>query len=138
MVEIRAVKHNTVLAVEVSDSTGDLTALFYGRSRIPGLMCGGKVRLRGQVGIKNGEPVMINPAYELLVPYTGKPAKDGKKPKGRAKTGRRRARGQGAYTAGNSSSYAGLIMTGCPSLMPTEPRNRTRAPHTMPGMCERP
>jgi hypothetical protein len=72
VVEIRAVKHNTVLAVEVSDSTGDLTALFYGRSRIPGLMCGGKVRLRGQVGIKNGEPVMINPAYELLIPGTDK------------------------------------------------------------------
>jgi len=72
VVEIRAVKHNTVLAVEVSDSTGDLTALFYGRSRIPGLMCGGKVRLRGQVGIKNGEPVMINPAYELLIPGTEK------------------------------------------------------------------
>jgi hypothetical protein len=72
VVEIRAVKHNTVLAVEVSDSTGDLTALFYGRSRIPGLMCGGKVRLRGQVGIKNGEPVMINPAYELLIPGSGK------------------------------------------------------------------
>jgi hypothetical protein len=42
------------------------------------------------------------------------------------------------YRAGNSSSYAGLIITGWPSLIPTEPRNRTRAPHTMPGMCERP
>jgi hypothetical protein len=72
VVEIRAVKHNTVLAVEVSDSTGDLTALFYGRSKIPGLMCGGKVRLRGQVGIKNGGPVMINPAYELLIPGADK------------------------------------------------------------------
>ena len=27
--------------------TGDLTALFYGRSRIPGRMCGSRVRLRG-------------------------------------------------------------------------------------------
>ena len=71
VVEIRPVEHNTVLAVEISDSTGDLTALFYGRSRIPGLMCGGKVRLRGQVGIKDGEPVMVNPAYELLIPGTG-------------------------------------------------------------------
>ncbi len=73
VVEIRPVEHNTVLAVEISDSTGDLTALFYGRSRIPGLMCGGKVRLRGQVGIKDGGPVMVNPAYELLIPGgTGK------------------------------------------------------------------
>jgi amino acid transporter len=71
VVEIRPVEHNTVLAVEISDSTGDLTALFYGRSRIPGLMCGGKVRLRGQVGIKDGGRVMVNPAYELLIPGSG-------------------------------------------------------------------
>jgi amino acid transporter len=68
VLEIRSVERNSVLACEISDSTGDLTALFYGRSRIPGLMCGAKVRLRGPVGIKNGAPVMANPAYELVVP----------------------------------------------------------------------
>ena len=78
VVEIRSVERNSVLACEISDSTGDLTALFYGRSRIPGLMCGSRVRLRGPVGIKGGAPVMVNPAYELIVPYTsGKPAGDG-------------------------------------------------------------
>jgi amino acid transporter len=80
VVEVRSVERNSVLAAEIADSTGDLTALFYGRSRIPGLMCGSRVRFRGPVGMKDGAPVMINPAYELLVPYTGKPAKDGKKP----------------------------------------------------------
>ncbi len=35
-VEIRPVERNSVLAVDVADSTGDLTALFYGRSHIPG------------------------------------------------------------------------------------------------------
>jgi len=70
VVEIRSVERNSVLACEISDSTGDLTALFYGRSRIPGLMCGSRVRLRGPVGIKNGLPVMINPAYELIVPHS--------------------------------------------------------------------
>jgi amino acid transporter len=65
-VEIRPVEHNTVLACDVEDSTGQLTALFYGRSNIPGLRPGSKVRLRGQVGIRDGRPVMINPAYELL------------------------------------------------------------------------
>jgi amino acid transporter len=76
VVEVRSVEQNSVLAAEVSDSTGDLTALFYGRSHIAGLMCGARVRFRGAVGIKNGAPVMINPAYELLVPYTtGKPPK---------------------------------------------------------------
>jgi len=66
VVEIRSVQSNSVLACELSDSTGDLTALFYGRSKIAGLMCGSRVRLRGQVGIKEGDPVMVNPAYELM------------------------------------------------------------------------
>ena len=79
VVEVRSVERNSVLAAEIADSTGDLTALFYGRSRIPGLMCGSRVRFRGVVGLKDGAPVMINPAYELMVPYTsGKSAKDGK------------------------------------------------------------
>jgi RecG-like helicase len=67
-VEIRPVERNSVLAAEISDATGDLTALFYGRSHIPGLICGARVRFRGAVGIRNGHPVMTNPAYELLAP----------------------------------------------------------------------
>jgi hypothetical protein len=92
VVEVRSVERNSVLAAEIADSTGDLTALFYGRSRIPGLMCGSRVRFRGAVGIKDGAPVMINPAYELLVPYSaGKPAKDAKpgKPPKPPKDGRK-------------------------------------------------
>ena len=67
-VEIRPVERNSVLAAEIADSTGDLTALFYGRSHIPGIICGARVRFRGPVGIRDGRPVMINPAYELLFP----------------------------------------------------------------------
>jgi len=67
-VEIRPVEHNTVLAAEIADSTGQLTALFYGRSHIPGVECGARVRFRGQVGMRSGGPVMINPAYELVAP----------------------------------------------------------------------
>ena len=78
VVEVRSVERNSVLVAEISDSTGDLTAMFYGRSRIPGLMCGARVRFRGPVGIKGGAPVMINPAYELIVPQTSaKPKGDG-------------------------------------------------------------
>jgi amino acid transporter len=73
VLEIRPVEQNSVLVAEISDSTGDLTAMFYGRSKIPGLMCGSKVRFRGSVGIRDGAPVMVNPAYELLVP--GAPGK---------------------------------------------------------------
>jgi len=80
VVEIRSVEQNSVLACEISDSTGDLTALFYGRSRIAGLMCGSRVRFRGPAGIKAGAPVMVNPAYELIVPHAaGEPGADGDK-----------------------------------------------------------
>jgi hypothetical protein len=71
-VEIRPVQHNTVLACDVADSTGELTALFYGRSNIPGLRPGSKIRLRGPVGIRENTPVMINPAYELLAQSDGR------------------------------------------------------------------
>ncbi len=67
-VEIRPVERNSVLAAEITDSTGNLTALFYGRSHIPGIVCGARIRFRGPVGIRDGSPVMINPAYELLFP----------------------------------------------------------------------
>jgi RecG-like helicase len=63
---IRPVEQNSVLAVEVADETGTLTALFYGRKHIPGVECGGRLRLSGTVGIRNGRPVMINPVYELF------------------------------------------------------------------------
>jgi amino acid transporter len=70
-VEIRPVEANTVLACEIVDATGQLTALFYGRSHIPGLDPGAKVRFTGQVGIRDDQAVMINPAYELLAPGEG-------------------------------------------------------------------
>jgi hypothetical protein len=70
LVEIRSVEQNSVLACEISDATGDLTALFYGRSHIAGLMAGSRVRFKGPAGIKHRAPVMVNPAYELIVPPT--------------------------------------------------------------------
>ncbi len=63
---IRPVEQNSVLACEISDETGSLTALFYGRKQIPGVDCGSRIRLQGSVGIREGRPVMINPIYELL------------------------------------------------------------------------
>jgi RecG-like helicase len=66
VVEIRPVERNSVLAVEINDSTGNLTAMFYGRSHIPGLLCGARVRFTGSARIRGGQPVMINPAYELV------------------------------------------------------------------------
>jgi hypothetical protein len=65
-IEIRPTEQNTVLAYEIADPTGHLTALFYGRSHIAGVYCGSRLRLSGRIGTENGRPVMINPAYELL------------------------------------------------------------------------
>jgi amino acid transporter len=76
-VEIRPVEKSSVLACEISDSTGDLTALFYGRSHIPGIICGSRVRFRGSVGIRGSGPIMINPAYELLAAGESPPNAEG-------------------------------------------------------------
>ncbi|HEY3034773.1 MAG TPA: amino acid permease [Streptosporangiaceae bacterium] len=65
-IEIRPAEQNTVLAYEIEDPTGHLTALFYGRSHIAGVYCGSRLRLSGRIGTENGRPVMINPAYQLL------------------------------------------------------------------------
>ena len=65
-VEIRPVERSCVLAIVVTDATGELTALFYGRSHITGVVPGSSIRLRGPAGIRDGGPIMTNPAYELL------------------------------------------------------------------------
>jgi amino acid transporter len=65
-VEIRPVEHSCVLACQVVDATGEITALFYGRTHIPGVEPGSMIQLRGRVGTQNATTVMVNPAYELL------------------------------------------------------------------------
>jgi RecG-like helicase len=69
-VEIRPVENSCVFEATIADSTGTLTAMFYGRTHIPGFEPGVRLRLDGKVSIRGGGPAMINPAYELL-------AKDG-------------------------------------------------------------
>jgi amino acid transporter len=64
--EIRPVEHSCVLACQITDATGEITALFYGRTHIPGVEPGAMIQLRGRVGIKDTGTVMVNPAYELL------------------------------------------------------------------------
>jgi amino acid transporter len=65
-IEIRPAGQNTVLAYEIEDPTGQLTALFYGRSHIAGVYCGSQLRLSGRIGTEHGQPAMTNPAYQLL------------------------------------------------------------------------
>ncbi|HEY2522267.1 MAG TPA: amino acid permease [Streptosporangiaceae bacterium] len=63
---IRPVERNSVLAVDVFDGTSTVTALFYGRKQIPGVICGSTLRLQGTIGLKGDRPVMTNPLYELV------------------------------------------------------------------------
>jgi hypothetical protein len=57
----------TCWPAEAADSTGELTAVFYGRTQIADVEPGCRVRLHGMVGIGgDGHPAMINPACELL------------------------------------------------------------------------
>jgi amino acid transporter len=65
-VEIRPVEHSCVLACLVTDTTGEITALFYGRTHIPGIEPGSKIQLRGRAGVQETGTVMVNPVYELL------------------------------------------------------------------------
>jgi hypothetical protein len=67
-VRIRPVGQSSILACTITDHTGELTALFYGRTHIPGIGPGTSLRLRGQVTTSSNGPVMINPAYELADP----------------------------------------------------------------------
>jgi Amino acid permease len=65
-VEIRPVEQNCVFEATIADSTGELTAMFYGRTHIPGVEPGARLRLDGKVSMRGGGPAMINPAYQLL------------------------------------------------------------------------
>ena len=49
----------------VTDTTGEITALFYGRTHIPGVGPGARSSSAARSGSQTGT-VMINPAYELL------------------------------------------------------------------------
>lgn len=65
-VEIRPVEQNCVFECTVADATGELTAMFYGRTHIPGVEPGARLRLQGKVSVREDGPVMINPAYQLV------------------------------------------------------------------------
>jgi amino acid transporter len=65
-IEIRPVEQNCVFEATIADGTGSLTAMWYGRTHIPGVEPGARLRLDGKVSMREGGPAMINPAYQLL------------------------------------------------------------------------
>ena len=53
--------------VEVWDETGGVTLQFLGRREISGLDVGSQVKAEGMVGENNGQLVILNPSYEIVV-----------------------------------------------------------------------
>jgi hypothetical protein len=72
-VQIRPVEHSCVFECVIDDGTGALAAMFYGRTGIPGVSPGARLRLEGKVSMRADGPAMINPAYELV----GRPGEGG-------------------------------------------------------------
>lgn len=56
-----------ILQVEVWDHSGGITLNFLGRREIAGLEVGMEMRAEGMVGEEDGQLVMLNPSYELLI-----------------------------------------------------------------------
>jgi amino acid transporter len=54
------------LEAQVYDETGGVRLLFFGRTRIPGIVPGAVVRASGTVGEYKGHLALANPRYELL------------------------------------------------------------------------
>jgi len=55
------------LQVEVWDHSGGITLNFLGRREIAGLEVGMELRAEGMVGEEDGQLVILNPSYELLI-----------------------------------------------------------------------
>ena len=53
------------LEAELFDGTDDVTLIWVGRRRIPGIEPGRKIKVRGRMAIRNGRKVLYNPYYEL-------------------------------------------------------------------------
>lgn len=67
-VQVAALAGSSVFTCEVVDSTGTITALFYGRRHIAGISPGRSLRLQGRPIRQNGKLIITNPTYELLAP----------------------------------------------------------------------
>ncbi len=56
------------LELVVVDETGGLTAMFAGRTELPGVDLGTTVELRGRAGTLRRYLALLNPTIEILVP----------------------------------------------------------------------
>ena len=56
-----------VVEVEVWDESGGVTLQFLGRREISGLDVGSQLKAEGMVGEDNGQLIILNPSYEIIV-----------------------------------------------------------------------
>ncbi|MEU6645442.1 OB-fold nucleic acid binding domain-containing protein [Saccharomonospora sp. NPDC046836] len=54
------------LEAELFDGTDEVTLVWLGRRRIPGIEPGRTIKVRGRMADRNGQKVLYNPYYELL------------------------------------------------------------------------
>ncbi|EHR50535.1 hypothetical protein SacmaDRAFT_2283 [Saccharomonospora marina XMU15] len=56
------------LEAELFDGTDEVTLVWLGRRRIPGIEPGRTIKVRGRMADRDGRKVLYNPYYELLQP----------------------------------------------------------------------
>jgi len=56
-----------VVSVEIWDESGGVTLQFLGRREISGLEIGSQMRAEGMVGEDNGNLIILNPSYEIVI-----------------------------------------------------------------------
>jgi hypothetical protein len=56
-----------VIEVEIWDKTGGVTLQFLGRREIPGLEVGSQIKAEGMVGENNGQLIILNPSYDIII-----------------------------------------------------------------------
>jgi RecG-like helicase len=56
-----------LVEVEIWDESGGITLQFLGRREISGLEVGSEMRAEGMVGENNGQLVILNPSYEIVI-----------------------------------------------------------------------
>ena len=56
-----------VVEVEIWDKTGGVTLQFLGRREISGLEVGSQIKAEGMVGENNGQLIILNPSYEIIL-----------------------------------------------------------------------
>ena len=64
-VELGPQDADATLKAELFDGTDDVTLVWMGRRRIPGVEAGRTMRVRGRISVRDGQKVLYNPYYEI-------------------------------------------------------------------------